>query len=308
MNQLGDLLFSLPVLSAARKELPEARIYSVARAEYIPLIEATGLVDSLITRGRGSVAGKIREVAKIRKEGINTGVFFSESPECLLMGFAGGIKERIGFSSASLSFLLTAKVERSGVPSLANNKRLGQKAGLKNIPADYKGLLKIPAKAAEEAVNWLKENGIEAVKYAVIAPGASKKRRNKYWAAEKWERLAGNIIDRGLTPIFSGAPGEGDELESLAAGLNGKAKVFVSESGILQFAALIQKADIFIGIDSGAMHLAASLGARVVALFGRTDPRQVGPMPLENHSVIKKDSMESISTEEVWEKVSKIIA
>ncbi len=308
MNQLGDLLFSLPALSSARKEWPDAKIYCVVRPEHVPLIEAGGYANVVLPRERDNIMGKLFNAVDLRKERIDKGIFFSESPETLMMGYAAGIKERIGFSSASLSSLLTEKVERSGVPSLANNKNLGLKAGLKNIPVDYTGLVKVPQSVSEGTSLWLQVNGINPEKLVVIAPGASKKRKIKYWQAERWRILAKNIIDKGSRPVFCGAPGEKDELDRLAAGFSGRARVFDSTKGILHMAALIQKAKLFVGIDSGAMHLAASLGTKVVALFGQTDPSQVGPMPLENNIVIKKDSMDDISTEEVWKIVSEIVA
>jgi ADP-heptose:LPS heptosyltransferase len=224
------------------------------------------------------------------------------------LGLAGGVRERIGFSTASLSFLLTARAERRGVPSIANNRELGFKAGLKDMPADYLGLVKVPKKAAEEADAWLKAMGIAAGRYIALAPGASKKRRHKYWQAEKWRELSGRIIEKGFAPLFCGAPWEKSGLERLTAGLEGKALVFASDGGVTELAAVLRGAKLFIGVDSGAMHLAASLGVKTAGLFGGTDPLQVGPMPLERNIVVKGERMSDISVEEVWQKVSDFIA
>lgn len=53
-------------------------------------------------------------------------------------------------------------------------------------------------------------------------------------------------------------------------------------------AGFIKKAKFFIGIDSGLMHLSASLGIKCIALYGNTDPDQIGPQPLNKHIIIKK--------------------
>jgi len=308
MNQLGDLLFSLPVLSAARKEWPEKTIYCFARPDHIPLLAVCGFADRAIPKRKTGLPGTVRMALELRGEKIDKGIFFSESPESLLTGFSCGIKERVGFSGASLSFLLTKTVERSGVPSLANNKNLGLAAGLKDIPDDYLGLVKVPAESSLETAAWLKENGIDAAKLVVIAPGASRRRTEKYWDENKWKELMASLIAAGLSPVVTGSPREKAALAGLADGLGGKVKVFTASSGILSLAALFQKAKLFVGIDSGAMHLAASLGTKVVALFGPTDPGQVGPMPLKNNVVINNKFMSAISTEEVWQKVSELTA
>ena len=56
---------------------------------------------------------------------------------------------------------------------------------------------------------------------------------------------------------------------------------------------------MFIGIDSGIMHLAASLGVKCVGIFGKTDPNQIGPQPLEKHIIIKNNNIKNITSNEI---------
>lgn len=305
MNQLGDLLFSLPVIAAARARDPRGSIYCVARPQLLPLLGATGFVDVLVPKYYGfCLCDKLPLVLALRKAKIDKGLFFSESPETMLLGLAGNIKERIGFKTAGISFILNSKVERLGVPSLENNRRLGAAAGFENIPADYRGLVTIPPQESANAAQWLKDNGLDPQKLIILSPGASKRRGSKSWSVQGWKDLIKRITQDGYNPVIAGAPGEKERLENIVMGLSFGVKVFASEQGIMSLAALISKARLFIGIDSGAMHLAASLGTQVVALFGPTDPSQIGPMPLEKNQVIKKNSMAEINAEEVWEQAA----
>ena len=308
MNQLGDLLFSLPVLSAARKQWPGKVIYSVAKPEHFEILEKAGLADVLVPKCLACVFKKTRRLIQLRREKIEKGVFFSESPESMLLGFTAGIKERVGFSTASLSFLLTSKAERTGVPSLKNNKALGVKAGLKDIPENYVGLVKVPEEISKEAESWLKENSINPEKLVVIAPGASSRRRSKSWPPANWKVIIERLSEKGWSGVLAGAPTEKEELENILMSAFYGAAVFAPDAGLLKLAALMSKAKLFAGIDSGAMHLAASMGTKVVALFGETDPSQVGPMPLENNIVIKKDNMQEITVEEVWQNLSEALS
>ncbi|MFH1338595.1 MAG: glycosyltransferase family 9 protein, partial [Candidatus Omnitrophota bacterium] len=90
-----------------------------------------------------------------------------------------------------------------------------------------------------------------------------------------------------------------------------------------QLGALMEKADAVISADSGPMHIAAAVGAKVVALFGPTSPKITGPYPPQNHIVIYKDigckvpcydsackdyrCMQAITVEEVLEKIESLL-
>ena len=58
--------------------------------------------------------------------------------------------------------------------------------------------------------------------------------------------------------------------------------------------ALIEAADVYVGVDSGPMHIAAFAGTRVVALFGPTDPAKVGPYG-EGHIVIRRTELDCLA-------------
>jgi ADP-heptose:LPS heptosyltransferase len=303
MNQLGDLLFSLPLLAAARKTMADARLVSIARPELAPLLSSSGLVNEVYARPRSGIGKTLQLAARLRKEKFSKAVLFSESPEALLLAAAAGIPERCGFATASMSFLLKKKAERSGVPSLTNNRRLGETLGLTDIPAGYTGLLRVPQDAQNGISSWLMDEGLNPARLVVIAAGASKRRKAKYWQEKKWAGLIDLLQRHHLCPVLAGAPPEKEELVRLALQVKPAPKVFTSEAGILSFAALLKKAALFIGIDSGAMHLAAALGTPVVALFGPTDPLQIGPQPLSSHRVLKRVSMSDITVEDAWSEI-----
>ena len=79
--------------------------------------------------------------------------------------------------------------------------------------------------------------------------------------------------------------------------------MFCPEDGLLDLSALISKSKLFIGIDSGSMHLAAGLGIKCIALYGNTDPKQIGPRPLINHIIIKKKSAKKITAEDILKNI-----
>lgn len=298
MNQLGDLLFSLPLLAGARKTCPEMKIYSLVKKDFSNLLKATGLVDEVFIKPGNSLLKNLDIINNLKEGNFQKAVLISESPQSLFLSYLAGIKERYGFSSAGFSFLLTHKVSRSGVPSMANNRKLAEVLGLSGVPQDYTGLVKIPdyelEKADQRIVNERMNPDI-----IVLAPGASKRRKEKFWIKERWGEVIKFINSKDITPLLIGAPGEIQDLNDIARTSGADPKIYTSGDGLLPVAALMKRAKAFIGIDSGAMHLAASLEVPVIALFAPTDPLQVGPFPLSKNTVIKKNNMSDITPQEV---------
>jgi len=298
MNQLGDLLFSLPVLKAAKEEM-NAEIFSVVKPALAPLLTSCSLAGNVISKD----SGFFRLVKELKKEKFERALLFSESPSSLLAAFTSGIANRTGFESASLSFLLTQKAKRAGVPSLANNKELGKTFGLKKIKDDYTGILKVPQTNAGNVKRWFADNGLVPEKTIAVSTGASRKRRNKCLETPKWVEVIDALFQKGFTCVLSGATRERDILSEISSACKSKPKLFTAEGGILDSAAFLQSCRLFAGIDSGAMHLAAALGTKCVGIFGPTDPNQIGPMPLEKHAIIKKDNISQFTSSDILDKI-----
>ena len=183
MNQLGDLLFSLPVLQAIKKQYPDIKIYSVIRPNLVELLESARLVDKIFIKQKGFLK-RLKLIQNIKKENIKTALLFSESPETLITAFCSNIKNRTGFKTSSLNFLLTDKVGKTGVPSLKNNINLAKKIGITNIKTDYTDIIQVNENKNTD--KWLKENNIKEKEFIVISIGASARRQDKCLKNEVW--------------------------------------------------------------------------------------------------------------------------
>ncbi|MBO7431878.1 MAG: glycosyltransferase family 9 protein [Elusimicrobia bacterium] len=302
MNQLGDLLFSLPVLKATKQKYPHIKIYCVARKNLAGLLESTKLVDKIFLKV-GSLGAEIDLIADIRKEKIDMAVMFSESPETLLLAYFSKIKNRVGFKTASLNFLLTKKVEKIGVPSLNNNIVLAKSVGIDNVQKDYLNILKVDGEADVKISFWLEENKILNKDFIVVSVGASKRRQEKCLRKEVWIETLNKLADMKKNVVVVFAQWETESVMKILKYVSKDIKTFCPENGLIELSALISKAKLFIGIDSGTMHLAASLGIKCIALYGNTDPTQIGPRPLQNHIIIKKNSAKDIIASDILENI-----
>jgi ADP-heptose:LPS heptosyltransferase len=304
MNQLGDLMFSLPLMRAAKSEWKNRfRSTSYVSRELSPILAASGLADDIIEKPAGCAA-RISTAAKVKGAGFARAVLFSESPESVLTGFTAGIPFRAGFKTAAFSFLLTHKADRTGVPSLANNRNLARVCGLEVIAEDYEGLVTIPEQDRGRAVLW---KGGKSRNTVVVGMGASRRRRDKCWSDENWIAVLEYLNRKNLNPILAGSPSEKDAMFDFAHRLSFSPMIYDGREGILFLGALMRESKYFIGIDSGAMHYAAALNVPVIALFGPTDPSQVGPRPLNKHKVIKRNTMDQITPGDVIAEIEAVI-
>lgn len=109
--------------------------------------------------------------------------------------------------------------------------------------------------------------------FALINPGAGW--GAKQWPAERYGKVAGAISTIGLTPIINFGPGEQELVLQVQQASGGAAQPI--SCSISELIALTRRARLFIGGDTGPLHLAAALQVPVVAIFGPTDPARNGP-------------------------------
>ena len=109
--------------------------------------------------------------------------------------------------------------------------------------------------------------------FAILNPGAGW--GAKRWPAERYGQLAKELAKDGLCSLVNYGPGEEELAEAVEAAGEGTArKISCSVSELI---ALTRRARLFIGGDTGPMHLAAALKIPVVAIFGPTNPARSGP-------------------------------
>ncbi len=302
LNQVGDLLFSLPALAALRAGYPEARITSVVRETVAPLLDGSPLVDSVLTHGGARDFFDTAE--RLRDAGVDLAVCLSESPRSRLLASLGRSSRRVGLDGGPLASLLTTRVEKVGLPSTSNNLRVVRALGCPVPTESYVGLLEVLPEDGEAARRILAEAGVDVggSRLVVLAPEVSKGRESKSWPAERFatvsRRLAGTP---GWTPVLVGSTPSVcfEEAPPGCVDLGGR-------TGLRDLVGLLSLAGLFVGNDSGVLHLAASLGLPCVALFGPTDPAETGPHG-GPHDILRASDglMESLAEADVWSAIGR---
>jgi heptosyltransferase-1 len=113
----------------------------------------------------------------------------------------------------------------------------------------------------------------EIGKFAILNPGAGW--GAKQWPAERYGEVARALAGCGVQSVVNYGPGEEDLARAAEAASEGATRAF--QCSISELIALTRQAKLFIGGDTGPLHLAAALKVPVVAIFGPTDPARNGP-------------------------------
>jgi heptosyltransferase-1 len=123
--------------------------------------------------------------------------------------------------------------------------------------------------------------------FAILNPGAGW--GAKRWPAERYGQVAKELAKDGLCSLVNYGPGEEELAVAVEAASAGAArKIFCPVSELI---ALTRRARLFIGGDTGPMHLAAALKVPVVAIFGPTNPARNGPFGTRSIVLRSKSSV-----------------
>jgi len=109
--------------------------------------------------------------------------------------------------------------------------------------------------------------------FALLNPGAGW--GAKQWPAERYGHVARRLAEDGVKSLINFGPSEEPLMQAVESASKGTAKGLTCS--LSDLIALTRRALLFIGGDTGPMHLAAALGVPVVAIFGPTNPARNGP-------------------------------
>jgi heptosyltransferase-1 len=137
-----------------------------------------------------------------------------------------------------------------------------------DLPCDPKAEARIEQRLAEHGIG----------DFAILNPGAGW--GAKRWPAERYGEVARGLANQGLRSILNYGPGEEELVRVAEVASGGTARVM--SCTITELIALTRRARLFIGGDTGPLHLAAALRVPVVAIYGPTDPARNGPYGTRN--------------------------
>ena len=322
-NQIGDMLCSLSLYKAIKKKYPESHItLIVAKTNYqIPFFDINPYVNRVLIYDKSSYKTILNFYRQLRDREYDYGFVPSTikvSRTSHIINFLSGAKIRIGVNSIDgvknkSSFLLNLKDDFNweGKHQLIRNLEIAQLAGLDLTEEELKEIkLTFSDEDISFAKNFIRENFPDrAKKIIAFHPGAGK--NANIYPTENFIRLIQKLYQQFNNHILL-TSGWTDEtiLSRVIAALeqDGIRYKVVHNLPIKKLGALLSMIDLYITNDTGTMHIAGFSGAKLISLFGPTDPNEWAPLN-ENSFYIKSttNKIKDIDVEDIFTLAQKIL-
>jgi len=144
-----------------------------------------------------------------------------------------------------------------------------------------------------EKVTSFLERGLVDPQKQVIYGHCSARWQTKFWPNEHWAALADMVAETGRIMVFGGNSNDIEYISTITRLMKSKPMVAAGQLSLPQSLALMKRSSLYVGLDSGPMHMAAMASVPVVALFGPTHPSRVGPYKVP-HRIVRKEELDCI--------------
>ncbi len=313
-SSLGDVVHTLPLVHALKRTHPSCFVGWIVQQGFQGILQSDPAIDELIPisipstsdphPARGAViratSATLATLRTLRKR-------FKDQPYDLVLDLHASFRSgllgltnpgglRIGFRDAKELNTLFQRSLVGNNPDMRHavdkNLVFAEHLGCSTIPEDY-GIV-IDPKARRRVREFLQESGVaEGTRIVYANPAA--RWETKFWIVEAWAELADLLIERAAAAVvFSGSPDDAAHIRTISDLMKQRPVTVAGKLNLAEAVALIQEADVYVGVDSGPMHIAAFAGTPVVALFGPTDPAKVGPYG-EGHRVIRRTELDCLA-------------
>ncbi len=290
-------MLATPALSLLRKNFPKANIAILSLKRTKCVILGNSNVDKIFTYDHDA-STRLFEVFwlifKLRKEKFDLSIcLYPSGLRSAFVGFLSGARIRVGqklIFFKKFPFLFTIKVNVSQVKHAIDMNLDLLKALKLNVEDEPKTLFMPISNSDEKSVSEFKEKNNIKNKDLLIAihPGVSEGGMHRCWPKQNFIELINKLAGMFNAKILLiGGPSEVNLIEEIY-NLAKEKPIKVINLSLNAVAALLKDSSLFIGNNSGPMHIASSVKTPTVAIFGDTDPRIHAPYGNRNIVVRKK--------------------
>ena len=334
---IGDVVLALPALQSLRKIYPNARVTAIVRFPTGQLLNNRTLVDSVLQFPKNKGDGYIKQynyARGFRKYKFDIGIVFPNSFHSALMLMVMGAKFRIGYKTDGRQILLNQAIpvtlkEKKTLHRVKYFHQIISPLSTGPLPDCY------DSKWTKDTSQGLKKTlsalGISKKDMVItIHPGASKIERA--WHAERFGILCQNLIKAySVKILLLGTNEEKLLLKNISSFCSSENVITVIKFNLFEITQLLKASQLFIGNDSGLLHLASLVDTPVIGIFGPGQAATTGPFIGINKQEIvtrnypcspcnqrffkecepslhqKPECIESISVKEVSDAVQKLV-
>ncbi len=290
LRRIGDVLMTTPALAALRAAYPEARISYLTEAPCNQLFSYDPHVDEVLVYPRkASLREQLSLLRGLRAQRFDLVVDFFSNPRTAVITRCTGARRRVGFDFQGRRWGYTDPVRLNGAApySAAHKAALVECLGVRVpslTPRVYLG-----DQERAYARQQLRALGVGPADPLVALCPVSR-RSYRTWPAERYACLADFLIERyGAKVMLIWGPGEEAFATAVRKDMVHRTLPDYPMPTLLQLAALLERAGLFVGNDGGPRHLAIALGRPTLTVFGKDFASTWTPPAMPMHRTIEYD-------------------
>ena len=341
LSAVGDVLRTLPAVKALKKYFPSSHIAWVVEEPSKTLLESQPEIDQVILFPRKRWTEGMKSIVKMWKTFKEMGQFILELRrqkfdfvldfhgiiKSGVISFLSGSPKRIGYdreSSREGNFLFSntkVKLPKERISRYQRNFALLKGLGLE--VKDFEARLHIPPRDKAYVRSFF--IGLNPPLHGpsiAIHAGTNPKALFKRWMPGHYAQLADRLIrELGATVIFTWGPGELDSVEAIRKEMKEQSVLGPETETLTQLGELFAHCDLYVGGDTGPMHIASLMGTPVLVIYGPTDPvfheplgrhkkvlKEVGCNPCRNRSCKDLKCLKIITVDDVFKATKEILS
>ncbi|MGB5219277.1 MAG: putative lipopolysaccharide heptosyltransferase III [Smithella sp.] len=299
LRYLGDVLLTTPVFDALRSRFPDAFIAAAVNKGTEDMLTRHPAIDRIFTVERGSnflsdLQKQFRLIKEIRNDKFDMVLDLTWNERAAVLAYMSGAKRRLSYKmerkkGLNLSLLFTDLIEIEKNLHIVK-KHLEMTKALECFLPSAKPTIYWSPQDQSTCEAILKNNGVsDNLPYVVLHPSSNA--LYKVWTAEGYAAICDYLLKKWaiLTILICGNDAEELRLNrAICALAKSRPLNLGGQLSLKQTAVLLSKSVLFIGIDSGPMHIATAVNTAVVAIFGPSRSWRWGPWG-EGHEIIQKD-------------------
>lgn len=293
LRLIGDVVFTTPVIRALRRQYPHAHLSYLVEPAARPIVANNPHLDEVIAAPKLQGFARLREdlrlAAQLRRERFDVAIDLHGGPRSAWFTWASGAPRRIGYQVKGRSWMYTSVVERAADlrprHSVRNQWDLLGPMGIAPPDPGFDAVeMAEDGMAARRVASRLREARIPPT-HPLVVIHVSAGNPFRRWPAESFQALVVALVRRDPSRriLLTSGPSDGPaarEIADRAREALGPLAVAVPDLGefdLQELRALTARAAVYIGGDSGPLHIAATTTAPIVALLGPTLPERSKP-------------------------------
>lgn len=293
LTALGDVVLITAALKALRATFPNARIHCLTSPEGSSVLQRCPYINNVIIfDGEHKNLKSEWELGRdLRGYRFDEVIDLQNNRFSHMIAFLSFAKTTIGYDNGKFAFLLSRRIKNDAplLPPVEHQFRL-----LKTLGVNYDKNVRLelwPSQRDEEYVQTLLDGEwLGNVKDMVgINIAASARWSSKNWPIDHIVKLCDMLAAKNIRVFLTGQQKDKGAARLIVSRAKSKPVDFTGKTNIMQLAALLARAKVYISGDSAPLHVAAAMKVPVVGLFGPTDPSR--HMPPADRGVVMREHL-----------------